>query len=142
GNGILHWRTDSYPVFMKALEYKNNSLYIQQDGYYYVFSKITYLDTCKYFKHQVMQCTERYNFKPLELMQNSRSLQITAVSVKAHECFYSRLICASNKSHWRDNSYLGGIFHLLKGDSVFVKVNNCSQVHGETNENFFGAFMV
>ncbi|KAI2668965.1 Tumor necrosis factor ligand superfamily member 14 [Labeo rohita] len=124
GNGVLQWRTDSYPVFMRALEYKNNSLYIQQDGYYYIFSKIAYLDTCKYFKHQVMQCTERYNFKAIELMQNSR------------------LICASNKSHWRDNSYLGGIFHLFKGDSVFVKVNNSSQVHGEPYENYFGAFMV
>uniref|UniRef100_A0A671NX81 THD domain-containing protein n=1 Tax=Sinocyclocheilus anshuiensis TaxID=1608454 RepID=A0A671NX81_9TELE len=42
----------------------------------------------------------------------------------------------------RGNSYLGGIFQLFKGDSVFVKVNNSSQVHGEAYENFFGAFMV
>ncbi|RXN15263.1 tumor necrosis factor ligand superfamily member 14-like protein [Labeo rohita] len=83
GNGVLQWRTDSYPVFMRALEYKNNSLYIQQDGYYYIFSKIAYLDTCKYFKHQVMQCTERYNFKAIELMQNSSlSVLIAALHTK------------------------------------------------------------
>ncbi|XP_073697788.1 tumor necrosis factor ligand superfamily member 14 [Garra rufa] len=124
GNGVLHWRSNSFTVFMRGLEYKNNSLYVQQDGYYYIFSKVAHLETCKYFKHQVMQCTDRYNSKPLELMQNSR------------------LMCVSEKSQSIGNSYLGGIFHLFKGDSVFVKVNNSSQVHGEAYENFFGAFMV
>uniref|UniRef100_A0A8C2GAA0 THD domain-containing protein n=1 Tax=Cyprinus carpio TaxID=7962 RepID=A0A8C2GAA0_CYPCA len=113
GNGVLHWRADSFPVFTRGLEYKDNSLYVQQDGYYYIFSKISHMENCNFFKHQVMQCTERYNFKAIELMQSSRG-----------------------------NSYLGGIFHLLKGDSVFVKVSNSSQVHGEAYENFFGAFMV
>uniref|UniRef100_A0A8C1QSD3 THD domain-containing protein n=1 Tax=Cyprinus carpio TaxID=7962 RepID=A0A8C1QSD3_CYPCA len=134
GNGVLHWRADSFPVFMRGLEYKDNSLYVQQDGYYYIFSKISHMENCNFFKHQVMQCTERYNFKAIELMQSS--------SLKAHECFYSRFICVTNLSQSRGNSYLGGIFHLLKGDSVFVKVSNSSQVHGEAYENFFGAFMV
>uniref|UniRef100_A0A671RDG6 THD domain-containing protein n=1 Tax=Sinocyclocheilus anshuiensis TaxID=1608454 RepID=A0A671RDG6_9TELE len=118
GNGVLHWRADSFPVFTRGLEYKNNSLYVQQDGYYYIFSKIAHLENCNFFKHQVMQCTERYSSQAIELMQSSRY------------------------STWRDNSYLGGIFQLYKGDSVFVKVNNSSQVHGEAYENFFGAFMV
>uniref|UniRef100_A0A672KLD6 THD domain-containing protein n=1 Tax=Sinocyclocheilus grahami TaxID=75366 RepID=A0A672KLD6_SINGR len=65
-----------------------------------------------------------------------------AASAEAHECLYCRFICVPNKSQWRGNSYLGGIFQLFKGDSVFVKVNNSSQVHGEAYENFFGAFMV
>uniref|UniRef100_A0A672Q3B1 THD domain-containing protein n=1 Tax=Sinocyclocheilus grahami TaxID=75366 RepID=A0A672Q3B1_SINGR len=148
-NGVLHWRADSFPVFTRGLEYKNNSLYVHQDGYYYIFSKIAHLENCNFFKHQVMQCTERYSSQAIELMQSSRystahhtSLQITAASAEAHECFYFRFICVPNKSQWRDNSYLGGIFQLYKGDSVFVKVNNSSQVHGEAYENFFGAFMV
>ncbi|XP_042621548.1 tumor necrosis factor ligand superfamily member 14-like isoform X1 [Cyprinus carpio] len=124
GNGVLHWRADSFPVFMRGLEYKDNSLYVQQDGYYYIFSKISHMENCNFFKHQVMQCTERYNFKAIELMQSSR------------------FICVTNLSQSRGNSYLGGIFHLFKGDSVFVKVSNSSQVHGEAYENFFGAFMV
>uniref|UniRef100_A0A8C1WGX8 THD domain-containing protein n=1 Tax=Cyprinus carpio TaxID=7962 RepID=A0A8C1WGX8_CYPCA len=149
GNGVLHWRADSFPVFMRGLEYKDNSLYVQQDGYYYIFSKIAHLENCNFFKHQVMQRTERYSSKAIELMQSSRystahhtPLQITAASLKAHECFYCRFICVTNLSQSRGNSYLGGIFHLFKGDSVFVKVSNSSQVHGEAYENFFGAFMV
>ncbi|KAK2909521.1 hypothetical protein Q8A67_005358 [Cirrhinus molitorella] len=124
GNGILRWMSSSFSVFKRGLEYKNNSLYVQQDGYYYIFSKVAHMDTCKYFKHQVMQCTERYNSKAIELMQSSR------------------LICTPDKSQSIGNSYLGGIFHLYKGDTVFVKVNNSSLVHGDHYENFFGAFMV
>lgn len=124
GNGVLHWRTDSFPVFMRGLEYNNNSLYVQQDGHYYIFSKIAHLENCNYFKHQVMQWTERYSSKAIELMQNSR------------------FICVPNNSQWRGNSYLGGVFQLFKGDSVFVKVNNSSQVHSDAYENFFGAFMI
>lgn len=42
----------------------------------------------------------------------------------------------------RGNSYLGGIFNLVKGDSLFVQVNNLSLVYGEASENFFGAFKI
>ncbi|XP_026109924.1 tumor necrosis factor ligand superfamily member 14-like [Carassius auratus] len=124
GNGVLHWRADSFPVFMRGLQYKNNSLYVQQDGYYYIFSKISHMENCSFFKHQVMQWTERYSSKAIELMQSSR------------------FICVPSKSQWRGNSYLGGVFQLFEGDSVFVKVNNSSLVYGEVYENFFGAFMV
>ncbi|XP_059407407.1 uncharacterized protein LOC132141762 [Carassius carassius] len=123
-NGVLPWRYDSFTVFLRGLGYKNNSLHIQQDGYYYIFSKISHMENCNFFKHQVMQRTERYNSKAIELMQSSR------------------FICVTNLSQSRGNSYLGGIFHLLKGDSVFVMVSNSSQVHGDVYENFFGAFMV
>ncbi|XP_026146241.1 tumor necrosis factor ligand superfamily member 14-like [Carassius auratus] len=123
-NGVLPWRSDSFTVFLRGLQYKNNSLHIQQDGYYYIFSKISHMENCNFFKHQVMQRTERYNSMAIELMQSSR------------------FICVTNLSQSRGNSYLGGIFHLLKGDSVFVKVSNSSQVHGDVYENFFGAFMV
>lgn len=128
GNGILLWRSVGYPMFKKGLDYKNNSLYVQQDGYYYIFSKISHLENCKFFQHKVMQRSEIYSNKPIELMQNSRYLQ-----------------CSSNKPHptgERGNSYLGGVFHLNKGDSVFVTVNNSSLVNNNAYENFFGAFMV
>ncbi|ROL54826.1 Tumor necrosis factor ligand superfamily member 14 [Anabarilius grahami] len=127
GNGVLLWRSDGYPMFQKGLDYKNNSLYVQQDGYYYIFSKISHLETCEFFKHKVMQRSDIYNNEPIPLMQNSRYL------------------CSSSKSQMtgeRGNSYLGGIFHLNKGDSVFVTVNNSSLVHNNAYENFFGAFMV
>ncbi len=149
GNGVLRWRTDSFPVFMSGLEYKNNSLHVQQDGHYYIFSKIAHLEKCNYFKHQVMQCTDKYNSKAIELMQSSRystphhrSLQVTTASAGAHPCLPCRFICGASDSPWMGNSYLGGVFQLSKGDSVFVRVNNSSQVNGDAHENFFGAFMV
>lgn len=127
GNGVLGWRTNGFPVFMKGMDYKNNSLYIQQDGTYYIFSKISHLENCKFFKHVVMQCSETYSYKPMELMQNSRFLCVPD---------------SPQSSGVRGNSYLAGIFQLHEGDSVFVKVNNSSLVLHNTYENFFGAFMV
>ncbi|KAK9981811.1 hypothetical protein ABG768_001335 [Culter alburnus] len=126
GNGVLLWRSDGYPMFQKGLDYKNNSLYVQQDGYYYIFSKISHLENCEFFKHTVMQRSDIYNNEPILLMQNSR-------------------YCSSNKPQpmgERGNSYLGGVFHLNKGDSVFVTVNNSSLVQSNTYDNFFGAFMI
>ncbi|XP_039539784.1 tumor necrosis factor ligand superfamily member 14 [Pimephales promelas] len=127
GSGILGWRTDGFPMFMKGMDYKNNSLYIQQDGYYYVFSKISHLESCTFFLHKLMKCSESYKYKPMELIQNSR------------------ILCVPDKPQSRSgrgNSYLGGIFQLSKGDSVFVMVNNSSLVLHSTYENVFGAFMV
>ncbi|CAM4457693.1 unnamed protein product [Leuciscus chuanchicus] len=126
-NGVLGWRTTSYPVFMEGMGYKNNSLYIQQEGYYYIFSKISHLDNCIFFQHIVMQRSHSYNNKPIELMQNSRFLCVSDQHQSDGE---------------RGNSYLGGIFRLNEGDSVFVKVNNSSLVLHNPYENFFGAFMV
>ncbi|XP_051558095.1 tumor necrosis factor ligand superfamily member 14-like [Myxocyprinus asiaticus] len=121
-NGVLHWRSDSFPGFFRGLDFKNNSLYFQQEGYYYIFSKIFHLQKCNFFKHQIMLCSERYNYLPIELIQNSR------------------YVCISEKTQLKENSYLGGIFHLNKGDSVFVQVNNRSQV--PTSNNYFGAFII
>ncbi|XP_051560134.1 tumor necrosis factor ligand superfamily member 14-like [Myxocyprinus asiaticus] len=123
GNGVLHWRFDSFPGFLRSLDFKNNSLYFQKEGYYYIFSKISHLENCSFFKHQLMHCSERYNYLPIELMQNSRYL------------------CNSQKTQL-GNSYLGGVFHLNKGDSVFVQVNNSSQEPISSNGNYFGAFMI
>ncbi|XP_077054601.1 tumor necrosis factor ligand superfamily member 14 [Siphateles boraxobius] len=132
GNGVLGWKTHGFPMFMKGMDYKNNSLYIQQDGYYYIFSKIAHLENCRFFQHKVMQCTHSYSYKPMELMQNSRFL----CESDTHQSDKHQ------SSGNRGNSYLGGIFHLNEGDSVFVMVNNSSLVLHNTYEVFFGAFMV
>ncbi|XP_051993158.1 tumor necrosis factor ligand superfamily member 14-like [Xyrauchen texanus] len=123
GSDRLQWRLDSFPGFLRSLSLRNNSLYFQQEGYYFIFSKISHMENCSFFRHQLMHCSERYSNHPIELMQNSRYL------------------CNSQKTQ-SDNSYLGGVFHLNKGDSVFVRVNNSSQVHISNNENYFGAFMI
>lgn len=121
---VLHWTHNVFPTFYTSLDIKNNSvLYIQQEGVYYIFSKIFY-NTNSFLKHQVMYCTERYS-NNMELM----SSRYFSNPHKGQTMEYS-------------NSYLGGVFQLYKGDSVFVKVNNVSLLYGETAENFFGAFKI
>ncbi|XP_051982111.1 tumor necrosis factor ligand superfamily member 14-like [Xyrauchen texanus] len=123
-NGVLHWESDSFPGFIRGLDYKNNSLYFHQEGYYYIFSKIVHLQKCNYFKHEIMLCSERYNNQSIPLIKNSRYL------------------CIPEKYQTKENSFLGGIFHLNKGDSVYVQVNNSTQVHISNTDNYFGAFII
>ncbi|XP_057187607.1 tumor necrosis factor ligand superfamily member 6 isoform X2 [Triplophysa rosa] len=125
-HGALRWTRNIFPTFVTGLQLMNNSLYIQEDGCYYIFSKMSFLENCSLVKHQVMYITGRYS-GTIELMKSSRYL------------------CNNHKDQSmpeRGNSYLGGIFNLVKGDSVFVQVNNLSLVYGEASENFFGAFKI
>nr|XP_055062565.1 tumor necrosis factor ligand superfamily member 6 isoform X1 [Misgurnus anguillicaudatus] len=120
---VLHWTHNVFPTFYSNLDIKNNSvLYIKQEGVYYIFSKISY-QMNSFLKHQVIYCTERYA-KHMELMS-------------------SRYFSNPHKGQKEySNSYLGGVFQLYEGDSVFVKVNNLSLLYEETAENFFGAFKI
>ncbi|XP_056310376.1 tumor necrosis factor ligand superfamily member 14 [Danio aesculapii] len=122
--GVLRWRPDGFPVFIRGLEHHNNSLICLQDGVYFLFSKLSYRVSHGSLKHSVMMRADRYSNKPLELMQSYRFLSV------------------SSSQSGRDSSYLAGVFQLDKGDHVFVQVSNSSLVHYEPNENFFGAFMV
>lgn len=125
-NGGLHWTQNTFPTFVEGLELVNNSLYIKEDGCYYIFSKISFLENCSFLKHQVMYITGRYS-DSIELMKTSRY-------------FCNNHQDQSKPEH--GNSYLGGIFKLVKGDSVFVQINNHSLVYGGPSENFFGAFKI
>ncbi|KAK7161002.1 hypothetical protein R3I94_003846 [Phoxinus phoxinus] len=127
GNGVLGWRTGSFSVFINKMDLKNKSLYILQNGYYYIFSKISHLENCIFFQHKVMLRTQSYSNTPIELMEGSRFLCVPDKPQSSSE---------------RGSSYLGGIFRLSEGDSVFVTVNNSSLVLRNIHENFFGAFMV
>ncbi|XP_056625761.1 tumor necrosis factor ligand superfamily member 6 isoform X2 [Triplophysa dalaica] len=125
-HGALRWTKNIYPTFVSGLQLRNNSLYVQEDGFYYIFSKMSFLENCRLVKHQVMYITGRYS-GTIELMKSSRYL------------------CNNHKDQSmpeRGNSYLGGIFNLVKGDCLFVQVNNLSLVYGEASENFFGAFKI
>ncbi|KAA0721709.1 hypothetical protein E1301_Tti021370 [Triplophysa tibetana] len=125
-HGALSWTKNIFPAFESGLQLMNNSLCVQEDGFYYIFSKMSFLEKCSLVKHQVMYITGRYS-GTIELMKSSRYL------------------CNNHKDQSmpeHGNSYLGGIFSLVKGDCVFVQVNNLSLVYGEASENFFGAFKI
>ncbi|XP_049417829.1 tumor necrosis factor ligand superfamily member 14 [Epinephelus fuscoguttatus] len=120
-NEIMAWSMNAEPP-LYGMKYIDNSLIIQQEGYYHIYSKVFFHDT-GFFNHSIHRKTERYPGKSIPLL----------VSRKYSE----------QSSRVRSNSYLGGVFHLTKDDALFVKVSNTSKiVRHKYFENTFGAYML
>ncbi|XP_029996196.1 tumor necrosis factor ligand superfamily member 14-like isoform X2 [Sphaeramia orbicularis] len=121
GSEILTWSLNGDPLLYK-LDYSDGSLIIQTEGYYYVYSKVTFLDKST-FHHSVHRKTKLYTGKSIVLLESR---------------MYS-----SRSGNIQSNSYLGGVFHLYKDDALFVKVSNTLQVVRHKHyENVFGAYMI
>lgn len=118
---LMTWSMNADPLLYE-MSYKRGHLVIQKEGYYYVYSKVNFLDT-DLFHHSINLKTTRYIGKSITLLQSRK---------------YSE---ESNKR--RSNSFLGGVFHLYRDDEIFVKVSNTSKVvRHKSFENTFGAYMI
>ncbi|XP_070779876.1 tumor necrosis factor ligand superfamily member 14 [Enoplosus armatus] len=117
---IMAWSMIADPLLYE-MDYKDRSLVIQQEGHYYVYSKVSFLDA-KVFHHTVNKNTKRYG-KSIPLLASRK---------------YSQ-----RSSNIQSNSYLGGVFLLHKDDALFVQVSNASKiVRHKSFENIFGAYMI
>ncbi|KAM3597317.1 uncharacterized protein V6R79_003013 [Siganus canaliculatus] len=117
---IMAWSMDADPLLYE-MDYKDRSIVIRKEGFYYVYSKISFSVT-KSFHHSIDLKTNLYVGKSIPLLISRKySLHNDVLS----------------------NSYLGGVFHLKKDDAIFVKVSNTSKiVRHKSYENIFGAYMI
>lgn len=122
-DGVLRWNMEEKPL-LNEMKYSEGHLLIQKEGLYYIYSKIYFKDTTSHFSHSVYTTTDRYNWKPIPLLQS--------------QTHHSRIDKMSFS-----NSYLGGVFQFQKNDSIFVKASNTSYViRSKSYENYFGVFMI
>uniref|UniRef100_UPI0037E95A82 tumor necrosis factor ligand superfamily member 14 n=1 Tax=Semicossyphus pulcher TaxID=241346 RepID=UPI0037E95A82 len=123
---IMAWSTAADPLLYE-MDYKDGSIIIQREGYYYVYTKVSFFDNHA-FNHSVHVKTNRYKGKSIALLVSRANADIS----KGKEI-------KDNRS----NSYLGGVFHLYENDALFVKVSNTSQIaRYKYCENIFGAYMI
>ncbi|XP_073350742.1 tumor necrosis factor ligand superfamily member 14 [Pagrus major] len=129
GQDVVHrdqtmaWSTVAEPILCE-MDYEDGSLVIQKEGYYYVYSKVSFSDF-GVFRHSVERRTKLYVGKSITLLKSRKYGQMRSKKMQL------------------SNSYLGGVFHLHKDDAIFVKVSNTSQVaRSKSFENIFGAFMI
>lgn len=120
---IMRW-SESAPL-LHEMSYTNGSLVIQREGYYYVYSKVSFKDTGA-FHHSICRRTDLYTRKYFPLLTSRKYSGKTSTS--------------QDRS---SNSYLGGVFHLKVGDNVLVQVSNTSKLllH-QAYEHIFGAYML
>ncbi|MBN3323462.1 TNF14 factor, partial [Atractosteus spatula] len=129
-DGKLSWEPKNGDAYIYEMDYKDGALVIKKEGYYFIYSKILYGERdCKTghletFKHTVFKITQTVS-REVELMSSIRSY------------------CKNDKEGELVNSFLGGIYYLLKGNQIFVTVTETKNILVQTSsENVFGAFLM
>ncbi|XP_071246154.1 tumor necrosis factor ligand superfamily member 14-like isoform X2 [Salvelinus alpinus] len=131
-DSVVLWESDKgLSAFTDQMDYKDGHLVVQREGHYYVYSKVHFVEDCFLFKHKVMRLTDGYKNKPLVLMKSNR-FHCTSQDSRPKKISYQNLL----------NSYLGGVFHLLPGDIIYVTVDNGTLLRPGAEDNFMGAFMI
>ncbi|XP_039974678.1 tumor necrosis factor ligand superfamily member 14 isoform X2 [Xiphias gladius] len=121
GKQVMAWSMTADPLLYE-MDYKDRSLIIQKEGFYYVYSKVYFTDN-SVFHHLVDMRTEKYTGGSITLLE---SRKYSPRSIKT-----------------RSNSYVGGVFHLYKNDALYVKVSNTTKIERHKSyENIFGAYMI
>ncbi|XP_047434741.1 tumor necrosis factor ligand superfamily member 14-like [Mugil cephalus] len=127
-DSVVQWAEQGEAV-TQNMRHEKGWLIAETEGYYYIYSKLQLNNAdCLFFQHKVMKSTSAYA-KPIELMKSKSSHCLTPKPT------------AKTGDIW--NSFLAGIFHLQRGDKIFVTLENKQKAHivGFT-ENFMGAFMI
>uniref|UniRef100_G3P7M9 TNF superfamily member 14 n=1 Tax=Gasterosteus aculeatus aculeatus TaxID=481459 RepID=G3P7M9_GASAC len=118
---VMAWSTQADPLLYE-MDYENKRLVIQKEGYYYVYSKVSFVDVHS-FTHSVSMKTQLYKGESIPLLLSTRS--------------------SRGSSDKQSSSYLAGVFHFYKNDAVFVEVSDTSHiVRSKSYENVFGAYMI
>lgn len=124
GPNFMRWSmTGRHLLHQVAYNNDTGSLVIQKEGFYQVYSKISFKAT-HVFHHSVEQTTSRYKGKDIPILTTRK---------------YSPTVHQGASF----NSYLGGVFHLQVNDTIFVKVRDTSKLERyEAQEHVFGAYML
>ncbi|XP_022523791.1 tumor necrosis factor ligand superfamily member 14 [Astyanax mexicanus] len=121
-DGLITWSDEEDHIHELTLT--NGKLVVPKEGYYYIYSKLTFKADGGTFNHRVMKATHLYP-DPIELLRyhyvGGQKPNLTS-SVR--------------------NSYLGGVFHLFRKEGVFVQAKDGRVLLQSAGENFFGMFMV
>ncbi|XP_034437717.1 tumor necrosis factor ligand superfamily member 14-like isoform X1 [Hippoglossus hippoglossus] len=132
-NNVVQWINEGGEAITHQMGYDKGRLLVEREGYYYLYSKVQLnaVLECSLILHKVMKDTSAYG-RSIELMR-SKSLRCRTpkpVSVKPLD----------GEDLW--NSFLAGIFHLQRGDKIFVTLDNIQKIRPGTADNFMGAFMI
>ncbi|CAB1443208.1 unnamed protein product [Pleuronectes platessa] len=132
-NDVVQWIHEGGDAITHQMGYDKGRLLVEREGYYYLYSKVQLnaVLECSLIVHKVVKETSAYG-RPIELMRSKsfRCRTPKPVSGKSLEM----------EDLW--NSFLAGIFHLQRGDQVFVTLDNIQKIRPGPADNFMGAFMI
>ncbi|XP_040002610.1 tumor necrosis factor ligand superfamily member 14-like isoform X1 [Xiphias gladius] len=127
-NNVVQWIHEGGEAITHNMSYNKGRLLVEKEGYYYLYSKLQMNSgvVCSLIQHKVMKDTRAYD-KSIELMKS--------------KSFHCRTPKPSDGDDlW--NSFLAGIFHLQRGDKIFVTLEDIHKIRPGLADNFMGAFML
>ncbi|XP_060942864.1 tumor necrosis factor ligand superfamily member 14-like [Limanda limanda] len=132
-DNVVQWIHEGGEALTHQMGYDKGRLLVEREGYYYLYSKVQLnaVSECSLIQHKVMRDVSFYS-RPIALMR-SKSLR----------CRTSKLVsekALEGEDLW--NSFLAGIFHLERGDKVFVTLESIQKYRPGPADNFMGAFMI
>ncbi|XP_041789460.1 tumor necrosis factor ligand superfamily member 14-like isoform X2 [Chelmon rostratus] len=132
-NNVVQWVHKGGETITYNMGYNNGRLLVEKDGHYYLYCKVTLnaAEECSLIQHKVMKVTKAYD-NAIELMKS-----------KSFRCRTPKPSTAKSSGGddlW--NSFLAGIFHLQKGDEIFVTLEDIQKMRPGTTDNLMGAFMI
>lgn len=113
---------------------KDKEIRIGKSGLYHVYIQVLFA-----YNPETMPTNER----PLAF-----SYEVCLVKQKNKGRYHQRLLlsmdtpCATDDGLETTTSYLGSVFELDKGDSLYVKVSKIGHVKPVPHMNFFGVYML
>ncbi|KAM9316533.1 tumor necrosis factor ligand superfamily member 10 [Gastrophryne carolinensis] len=129
GHKITEWHGKTISPSSNHIKLKDGELIIPEGGHYYIYAQT-------YFRHTQPEQGKskqlvQYIYKrttyadPIELMKNVKTT-----------CW------STNIQHELNSIYQGGVFHLTKGDRIFVSASDVNIVAMDETGTYFGAFRV
>ncbi|KAM4678055.1 tumor necrosis factor ligand superfamily member 14 [Discoglossus pictus] len=129
----LHWESHLGLASLLQVKYNNGSLLCTKAGMYFIYAKLQLIylscplkdDPSLFFSHGVYKKNPAYKGE-IELMGTKKRY------------------CDSNGNVlWMGNSFLGGNFHIEKGEEVYVRMSKKQLIRVKDGSfSFFGLFMV
>ncbi|XP_070841464.1 tumor necrosis factor ligand superfamily member 14-like [Chaetodon trifascialis] len=132
-HNVVQWVHKGGETITYLMGYNNGRLLVEKEGHYYLYSKVTLnaAEECSLIQHKVMKDTKAYDHS-IELMKSK--------SFRCRTPKPSNAKFSGGDDLW--NSFLAGIFHLEKGDQIFVTLEDIQKMRPGTTDNLMGAFMI
>lgn len=140
-NAKLEWQSEQGQAFLQGgFKLTDNKIVIPHTGLYFVYSQASFRVSCndedssnsrrKPLSHRIWRFSESIG-NPTSMMSTVRS----ACSQSAAQVDGSK-----GGQGWYNAIYLGAVFHLHKGDTLWTETNQLLELETDDGKTFFGVF--
>nr|WHI92864.1 tumor necrosis factor alpha [Trachinotus blochii] len=138
----LEWKNGQGQAFAQGLKLVNNQIEVPETGLYFVYSQASFRVSCS--DEEDKEAGERFTPLSHRIWRYSDSIGGRASLMSA-----VRSVCQTTAQEedsyrdgrsWYNTIYLGAVFQLNKGDTLWTETNQLSELDTDEGKTFFGVF--